>query len=42
MDDKENNEDLKTLIKSYFDTVTKHIMQYFESWLDNLGASQYP
>ena len=42
MDDKENNEDLNTFITSYFDTMTKHLMQGFELMASQFGSKTVP
>ena len=42
MDEKENNEELKTFITSYFDTLTKHLMQWFELMASQFGSKSVP
>ena len=42
MDDKENNEDLNTFIKSSFEGMNKHIMQGFELLSIQLGGKSTP
>ena len=42
MDDKENNGDLKTLIESYLECITKHFMQGFELLASELGGKSTP
>ena len=42
MDEKENNEDLKKFITSYFDTLTKHLMQGFELMTSQFGSKSVP
>ena len=42
MDDKEDNEDLKTFIKESLEGMTKHFMQVFELLASQLGGKPTP
>ena len=42
MDDKENNEDLNTFIRSYLEGMNKHFMQGFELLSIQLGINSTP
>ena len=42
MDDKENNEDLETFIKTALEVMTKHFIQGFELLASQLGSKSTP